>query len=174
MLNAQHPVDYTANHKVTKYNGCFLYGSNMAWRGNGWSDEQLAEILCDTNRIYGSAGTNSLRPALYDRFVAQYGINFRKPTFDHYHSIGAKVNTIFLTGLRKDYWDRPCPLTPAEEAPTYDLPASFKNPYKPIRITENGQKKVSPENYYAQYVFDVITNFKQYTRFWEIWNEPNL
>ncbi|MDR2914923.1 MAG: T9SS type A sorting domain-containing protein [Tannerella sp.] len=172
-IYAPAPVDHTANDKVTEYDGYFLYGSNMAWRGNGWSDEQLAEILCDTNCIYGSAAVNSLRPALYERFVAQYGIDFRKPTFDYYQSIGAKVNTIFLSGPRKDYWNRPCPLTAAEAALTYDLPASFRNLYKPIWIMENGQKKVNPENYYAQYVFDVVTNFKQYTRFWEVWNEPD-
>ena len=173
-LSAQTPVSYTANNQIAEYDGYFLYGSNMAWRGNGWSDEQLAGILCDTNNIYGSAGANSLRPALYDRFVAQYGINFRKPTFDYYNAIGAKVNTIFLSGPRDAYKERPCPLTTEEEALPYELPASFKNLYKPIWITENGQKKVNPENYYAQYVFDVVSNFRQYTRFWEIWNEPDL
>lgn len=173
-LRAQSPVDYTANHRMTEYDGYFLYGSNMAWRGNGWSDEQMGSILCDTNNIYGgSPAVNSLRPALYDRFVAQYGIDFRKPTFEHYKGIGAKVNTIFLSGPRKDYYNRTCQLTAEEESLPYDLPASFKNLYQPIWKIENGQKMVNPENYYAQYVFDVVSNFKDYVRFWEVWNEPD-
>lgn len=174
-LYAQSPVDYTANDRVANYDGYFLYGSNMAWRGSGWSDEQLASILCDTNNIYGeSPAVNSLRPALYDRFVAQYGILFRKPTFDHYKNIGAKVNTLFLSGPRKAYYNRTCQLTAEEEALSYDLPASFKNLYQPIWKDEAGRKVVNPENYYAQYVFDVVSNFKDHVRFWEVWNEPDL
>ncbi|MDR2918229.1 MAG: Ig-like domain-containing protein [Tannerella sp.] len=173
-------VNYTANEKITRYgeksSEYFLYGSNMAWKNQAWSDEIMGTILCSDPTEYGNEGpnANSLRPALYDRFVAQYGIDYRIPTFEHYAAKGAKVNTIFLSGPRKDYYYRDCPLTTAEQNLSYDLPASFKNVYEPIWITKNGSKVVNPENYYAQYVHDVVTKFKPYTRFWEIWNEPDL
>lgn len=178
LINAQ--VKYTANDRVVRYGEkdkeFFLYGANMAWRNAAWTDEIMGTILCSDPAEYGNEGpnANSLRPALYDRFVAQYGIDYRIPTFEHYASKGAKVNTIFLSGPRKEYWERTCPLTPEEEKLSYDLPASFKNIYKPIWKTENGKTVVNPENYYAKYVYDVVLKFKPYTRFWEIWNEPDL
>ena len=178
MLNAQ--VKYTANDKVVHYGEkekeFFLYGANMDWRNASWTDEIMGTILCSDPAQYGNEGpnANSLRPALYDRFVAQYGIDYRLPTFEHYVSKGAKVNTIFLSGPRKEYQERTCPLTPDEEKLTYELPFSFKNLYKPIWKTENGVTVVNPENYYAQYVYDVVLKYKPYTRFWEIWNEPDL
>lgn len=173
-------VNYTANERVARYgeksDEYFLYGANMDWKNAAWTDEIMGTILCSDPTEYGNEGpnANSLRPALYDRFVAQYGVEYRIPTFKHYAEKGAKVNTIFLSGPRKEYWDRPCPLSEKEQALPYDLPASFKNLYEPIWITKNGNTEVNPENYYAKYVYDVVKEFKPYARFWEIWNEPDL
>ena len=173
-------VNYTANDKVVNFgendNEFFLYGSNCAWKNDYWPDEIMGTILCSDPTEYGNEGpnVNSLRPALYDRFVDKHGVEFRIPTFEHYASKGAKVNTIFLSGPRDAYKNRTCALTSEEQNLPYDLPASFKNIYEPIWIEKDGKKTVNPNNYYAQYVYNVSQNFKKYTRFWEVWNEPDL
>ena len=44
--------------------------------------------------------------------------------------------------------------------------------YEPIRLRlENG--KVNPNNYWAYFVNETVTIYKQYIKIWETWNEPD-
>lgn len=141
----------------------FLFGSNMAWY-QGWNDEQIAEILIgNPSKNITGAGVNSLRPAMYEHFVEQWGYDIRSGAFAFYKQLGAKDNTIFLGYPNEAHRDK-TKYCGNEESKT------FANLYEPIW---NSDGSVNNNNYYAKYVYNVVKTYGQYVKFWEVWNEPD-
>jgi len=146
----------------TATNGeAFLYGSNMGYYP-GWSDEQLSEILIGSSNSIG-VGVNSLRPALYEHFVQQWGYDIRLNAFKFYQQLGAKDNVIFLNGPSDAHRDKSmyCGSHQSE---------TFANLYEPIWNTDG---QVNNNNYYASYVYNVVKNYGAFVKYWEVWNEPD-
>ncbi len=143
--------------------GSFLYGSNMG-SYSGWSDQQLAELLIGNSaKDIAGAGVNSLRPAMYDHFVQQWGYGIRTEAFETYRQLGGKDHTIFLNG----------PTDAHREQTQYCngvRSQTFANLYEPI-WSSAGQ--VNPNNYYANYVYNVVKTYSPYVKYWEVWNEPD-
>jgi len=151
----------TANSNPTMYDGYFLYGSNMGWMNNNWRDEDVADILIgNTNRGWEGAGVNSLRPALPEYFVEAWGYDNKVNTFKYYAERGAKQNVIFLEGPCDQHRDGNTRI--------------FKNLYEPVWIENANGTMVNEKNHYAWYVYNVVTRYKYYVKFWEIINEPDL
>lgn len=153
----------TANTTVPSYSSPFQYGVNGAYAGNNWTDETLAKAA-------SNAGVNSIRVGLYDFFLEQYGTTIRKPTFDYYSStLHFSDNIVFLNGAADDHVDK----TVYPGCSQHSL--VFKNIYQPIWITDaSGKKVVNPQNYYAQYVYNVAANYGGSVKFFEVWNEPDF
>ena len=143
--------------------GLFLYGSNMG-AYPGWSDEQLAELLIGnpTKGIAG-AGVNSLRPAMYDHFVQQWGYDIRINAFETYRQLGGNDHTIFLNGPADAHRDQTRYCNGIQSQ-------TFANLYEPIWVSAG---KVNPDNYYAHYVYQVVKTYGSYVKYWEVWNEPD-
>ncbi len=155
-------VNYNANTYTNVYNDYFLYGSNMG-SPQGWSDEQVAEILIgNPSKGIVGAGVNSLRPAMYDRFVERWGFGIRSDAFKFYQQLGARNNTIFLNEPSTDHLDN----TQYCSGKTSKI---FANLYEPIWA--NGM--INEKNYYARYVYNVAKTYGPYVKFWEVWNEPD-
>lgn len=149
------------NTGSASYGDLFLYGSNMGYYP-GWTDEQLSEILIGAPNSAG-AGVNSLRPAMYDRFVEEWGYNIRLNTFKFYQQSGGKDHVIFLNGPSEAHRDK-TKYCASRESET------FANLYEPI-WTNDGQ--INNNNYYARYVYNVVKTYGPYVKFWEVWNEPD-
>ncbi|MFT3902605.1 MAG: hypothetical protein QM727_05500 [Niabella sp.] len=143
------------------YGDLFLYGSNMGYYP-GWTDEQLSEILIGSPNSEG-AGVNSLRPAMYDRFVEEWGYNIRSNAFKFYQQLGGKDHVIFLNGPSDAHRDKTKYCASHESG-------TFANLYEPI-WTNDGQ--INDKNYYALYVYNVVKTYGPYVKFWEVWNEPD-
>lgn len=142
----------------------FLYGSNMAWY-DGWNDQQIAEILIgNSSRNIAGAGVNSLRPAMYEYFVEDWGYDIRKDAFAFYQQLGAKNNTIFLGYPSEAHRDK-TKYCGNNESKT------FANLYQPIW---NSDGSVNANNYYAKYVYNVVKTYGPYVKYWEVWNEPDF
>ena len=143
--------------------GPFIYGSNMGYYP-GWTDEQLAEILIgNPAKDIAGAGVNSLRPAMYDHFVEQWGYDIRLNAFALYSQLGGKDHTLFLNG----------PADAHREQTRYcnDVQSqTFANLYEAIWLSDG---VVNPENYYANYVYNVVKTYGAYVKYWEVWNEPD-
>ena len=147
----------------TALTGPFVYGSNMGAYA-GWTDEQLAEILMgNPARDIAGAGVNSLRPAMYDRFVQQWGYDIRLNAFEHYAQLGGKDHTIFLNGPADSHRDQTRYCNGVQSQ-------TFANLYEPIWLAEG---KINPDNYYADYVYNVVNTYGPYVKYWEVWNEPD-
>lgn len=143
--------------------GPFLYGSNMG-SYSGWSDEQLAELLMgNPDRDLAGAGVNSLRPAMYDRFVQRWGYDIRVNAFETYRQLGGKDHTIFLNGPADDHKDQTRYCNGVQSQ-------TFANLYEPIWSSAG---EVNPDNYYANYVYNVVKTYGPYVKYWEVWNEPD-
>lgn len=141
----------------------FLYGSNMGYY-SGWSDEQLAELLMgNPARNIAGAGVNSLRPAMYDHFVQEWGYGIRLDAFKTYQQLGGKNHTIFLNGPADAHRDQTRYCNGVQSQ-------TFANLYEPIWSSAG---KVNPNNYYANYVYHVVKTYSPYVKYWEVWNEPD-
>jgi len=141
----------------------FLYGSNMG-SYPGWSDEQVAELIMGNSaKGIDGAGVNSLRPAMYDRFVQQWGYDIRVNAFETYRQLGGKDHTIFLNGPSDAHREQTKYCNGVQSQ-------TFANLYEPIWSSAG---KVNPDNYYANYVYNVVQTYGPYVKYWEVWNEPD-
>lgn len=164
-LTAQ--VNYTANDQVTPYNGPFGFGANMGWY-NGWTDDQLADIAVGNSSLgLEGIGVNSLRPLLPEYFLEEWGYEIRTSTFQHYSNLGASEN-VAIIGYSSEIHREPtqfCPGAPAE---------TFANLYLPIWDDGANGTPVNDENYYALYLYKMVSAYKGHIRFYEVLNEPDF
>jgi len=177
-LTAQ--VSYTAHDFIKPYQGGFHYGVNMGGYGtssnvsldNGlllpWTDDELAE-LCIGNPAAGIPGTgaNSIRLALPDKFVEQQGFDIRLEVFNKYNQLGLKDHTVFLNGpsdAHRDFTEY-CPGKPSQ---------IFKNLHLPIWDGGANGTPYNDNNYYARYVYEVVSRYGKWVKYWEVWNEPDF
>lgn len=152
------------NHPIPGELGeLFLYGSNMGTYP-GWSDQQLAELLIgNPDRGIAGAGVNSLRPAMYDHFVERWGYGVRVSAFETYRQLGGKDHTIFLSGPDAAHREQTMHCDGVQSQ-------TFANLYEPIWLAPG---EVNPNNYYANYVYNVVKTYSPYVKYWEVWNEPD-
>ena len=161
-------INFNANTTVPSYNGDFLYGSNLGWYGGNWKDENLAEIAAgNPAKNVSGAGVKTLRPTLPEHFLETWGYNIRIGAFSFYNSLGIKDNTVFLEG----------PSAAHRDYNKYDgcnYPTNiFAHLYDPIWDGGANGTPVNDNNYYALYVYKTVMLYKNYVKFWEIWNEPD-
>jgi hypothetical protein len=158
-----------ANTVVNVYNGYFLYGSNMGWKNHNWRDEDVADILVgNASKNIEGVGVNSLRPALYEFFVEDWGYDVRVDAFRHYSNIGAKENVVFIS-------DSPCDAHRERKQYAPGVASeSFENLYEPVWVNGENGLSVNENNYYALYVYEVVKRYKDQVKFWEIKNEPDF
>lgn len=166
LQTGQAQVDYTANDMVVPYDGYFGFGTNLGYYP-GWTDEQLADIAIGNPEFASDGvGINTLRASLPEHFLEQWGYDIRVNTFDHYGQLGATENVVFI-GSPSDAHRDPvqyCPGTPSE---------SFANLYAPIWDEGQNGTPVNDNNYYALYLYRMVTRYHENVRFWEITNEPD-
>lgn len=164
-------VNYSANDagRVIPYNTPFLYGTNGGYYDASWDDESLADIAAGnpSKNVIG-AGAGTFRPQLPDNFVSYWGYDIRLDQYKYYASLGVRDNTVMLGGdPSPDHRDTThyggC------SRPSY----VFKNLYEPIWDNGANGTPVNENNYFASYVYQVVTRYKSYVKFWEIVNEPD-
>ncbi len=153
--------NFTANDQIPTYEEPFLLGTNPGYY-NGWDDEGLADIVAGSSNNRG-VGVRTQRVPLPDEFLEQWGVEVRVDEMEYFESVGLKEHVVFLEGPSDDHRDliMHCPDAPS---------ALFRNMYEPIWI--NGA--INPENYYAKYVYDVVMNYGQFIKTYEVFNEPDF
>lgn len=157
----------TANDAIPPFPSPFEYGSNMGFFPP-WEDKQLAEIAAGNpaNGIDG-IGVTSLRPALPEHFLEQWGYGIRDEEYAFYQSLGIKNNTIFIGYPSEAHRDQNnyCPTESSK---------LFANMYEPIWDNGENGTPVNDDNYYALYLYKMVNRYGDYARTWEIWNEPDF
>lgn len=155
-------VNYTSNDSVTPYEGYFGYGFNPGYNPP-WTDEQLADIAAGPEGL----NANCIRPTLPEHFMEEYGYEMRLTTLEHYKKLGLVDNTMFVGYPSDEHRD-----------PTIYCKGSksemFANMYEPIWDNGENGTPVNDNNYYALYLYKTVNLYKDYVKFWEIWNEPDF
>jgi PKD repeat protein len=167
VLNAQ--VNYTANNQVLPYAGGFHPSANIG-EYTSFTDEQLGLLAAggvppNGKGIMMGAGVKALRPGLFEGYVEVAGYDARVPTFQYYKQLGMTDHTVIVGFPSPEHKDpaQHCPGIPSE---------MFANLYEPIWDGGANGTPYNDSNYYAAYLYKIVTTYKDYVRFWEIWNEP--
>ena len=166
-LPAADHLTFNANDTVTPYHGYFRPGVNLGYFPP-WTDEQLATIAAGdlTQQVQG-IGAKAIRPALYGSFVKEWGYDFRRQTYKNYENLGLKDNTLIVGFPAADQRD------PAHYCPSAQS-EHFANLYMDIWDDGSDGTPINEENYYAKYIYELVTRYKTHVKFWEIWNEPGF
>lgn len=160
--------NYTANDKVAPYTGYFAYGSNPGYYGGYNNNATNDKLIAD---LFNNVNLHTIRPALYDDFLEQWGINVRISEFDYYtKTLGMHDLTLFLNQASDAHRE-----TATITCATTKRSLMFKNMYQPIwDDSTNGKTPINDQNYFAAYVYKVVKNYGKYVKFYEIWNEPDF
>lgn len=160
-------VDYTAKDRVPTYEDVFRPGSNLGYFPP-WKDENLANIAAGNPELgLEGVGIKAIRPGLFGSFVEQWGYELRVPTYEHFDRLGLKDNTLIVGFPSEDQRDTTfyCDEYQSE---------MFANLYEPIWDDGENGTPVNENNYYALYLYKLVTIYGDYVKFWEIWNEPGF
>lgn len=156
----------TANDLVVPYEGYFGYGTNLGYYPP-WSAEQLGDLAFGNPLMdIPGVGITTLRSALFEFFQEQWGYDFRVRTFKHYQNLGDTDHVLFVGYPKWEHRDT-----------TYycdDVPSElFANLYEPIWDDGLDGTPYNDQNYYAAYLYKTVMLYKDYVKFWEVWNEPD-
>ena len=165
-------VNYTANEQVTPYTGGFHPSTNIG-EYTSFSEEQLALLAAggmppsDTQGFVTGVGVKALRPGLFEGFMEVAGYNAKVPTFQYYEQLGMNDHTVIVGFPSPEHKDttQHCPGIPSE---------MFANLYEPIWDGGANGTPYNDNNYYAAYLYQTVSLYKDFVRFWEIWNEPGF
>ena len=160
-------INYTAHDTIPAFTGQFRYGANMG-AYNFWRDEQLADIAAGNPELdVEGLGIDALRPLLSESFLEYWGYDIRIDAFKHYNKLGLHDNVVFIGYPSDDHRDQTlyCPDGPSE---------LFANMYEPIWDDGENGTPVNDENYYALYVWKMVSMYHPYVKYWEVWNEPDF
>lgn len=165
MAHAQ--VNFTANTFVPPHESSFRFGVNLG-AYHFWADDQLANIAAgNTDLRIDGAGVTSLRVSLPEKFLDYWGYDIRHDVFQYYEQIGLTDNVVFTGYPAPHHRDSTmyCPGVPSR---------LFANLYLPI--WDNGEQgtPVNDANYFARYLYDMVSLYHPYVRVWEVWNEPDF
>ena len=132
----------------------YRLGNGLGYIGNGWDDSKMANL----SRL---AGYDGQRKKLPEKHLVTWGYNIE--TWD------CKDNTKYGILDVIGYLAQPTEQhsSNATNNPELCYPANL---YKPIWL-EDGS--VNPENYWANYVYQTVSTYKDYIKIWETWNEPD-
>jgi len=163
-------INYTANDAghVPAYNGPFLYGNNMGYYGSTWDNITLSNIAAGNPLVnVAGVGSKSFRIPLPEEFVDFWGYDVSIAQYNHYATLGMRDNTLFVSSPSAAHRDNSfyggC-----------GQPSSlWANMFTPIWDGGANGTPVNDNNYYALYIYKLVTRYKAYNKFWEILNEPD-
>lgn len=164
-------VTYTAldHGSIYPYPFPYLYGINSGSFDNSWDDKSLADLAAgNPAKNVEGVGAKTFRPPLPGYFMDFWGWDIRIPEFQHYQSLGVRDNTIILGWPVEEQRDRNRYNGCADES------RMFANMYEPIWDNGENGTPVNDNNYYALYVYNIVSRYKGYAKLWEIMNEPDF
>jgi len=166
VLNAQ--INFTANDQVPDYNGTFRLGVNPGYHGSDWSDEDLANLAAGNNSLdVEGVGVQAFRASLPEHFLEQWGYDVEVNDFQHYESVGMDDHVVFVGYPSDDHLDMAFHCSDHQSK-------LFANLYLDIWDGGANGTPVNDDNYYALYIYQMVTMYQDYVKFWEIWNEPDF
>ena len=160
-------VNYNANTVNDPYTGLFRPGINPSFYPN-WTSEQVADVAAG-NSLFGQPGlgVKSFRTAMSDDFVTQFGYDYLLPTYDYYGDLGLEDLTVIVGFPHPDNQE-------TTEYCSGIQSEMFDGLYEPIWDGGANGTPYDDNNKFAAYMYEIVTRYTPYIKFWEIWNEPGF
>jgi hypothetical protein len=137
----------------------FRYGLNLGHRNASWGDDKEA-------MLGAAAGARSLRVKLPAAHLKTWGYDIEQGDVATYASLGLTDHIGFLIGS-ETVGQSTAPDGAEDWQNEYYIP---KNLYAPI-FDDGGA--INPDNYWAAYIYGVVSHYKDHIKLWHIWNEPD-
>jgi hypothetical protein len=137
-----------------------LLGANPGYYGNPWSDVQVYSLM-------NNAGCRSTRSTVPMFFFGAYGDSVRYAEFSYfYNTLGFRDNVFFLyNDINAPFPDRSTEFFNGQQAA---IPNGL---YLPIW---NADGSVNLNNTFAKYCYKVVNVYGSFSKYYEIWNEPDF
>lgn len=137
-----------------------LMGANPGYYGNGWGDVQVYGAMAN-------AGCRSTRSTIPMFFFGAYGDSIRYAEMNYYYNtLGFRENVFFLyNDVTAPFPDRSAEVFSGGQAA---IPAGL---YLPIW---NNDGSVNMSNSFAKYCYTVVKVYGGFSKYYEIWNEPDF
>lgn len=137
-----------------------LMGANPGYYGNPWSDVQVYSAMAN-------AGCKSTRSTIPMFFFGAYGDSIRYAEMNYYYNtLGFRENVFFLyNDVTAPFPDRSNEVFSGGQAA---IPAGL---YQPIW---NNDGTVNMSNTFARYCYTVVKVYGGFSKYYEIWNEPDF
>lgn len=137
-----------------------LMGANPGYYGNPWSDMQVYSAMAN-------AGCRSTRSTIPMFFFGAYGDSIRYAEMNYYYNtLGFRENVFFLyNDVAAPFPDRSTEVFSGGQAA---IPAGL---YLPIW---NSDGSVNMNNTFAKYCYTVVKVYGSFSKYYEIWNEPDF
>ncbi len=161
-------VNYTANDQVPILEDQFRYGVTPGYYPTWNQDTFLGNIAAGNPEIdVDGVGITAFRAAMPEWFVEIFGYDIRVSAFEHYKKLGMDNHTIFLESPIKEHLED-------KEYCEGEPSLLFENMY--LDIWDNGENgtPINDDNLCAVYYYNTVMTYKDYVKFWEIWNEPDF
>lgn len=162
-------VTFTANDTVRPYTGAFGYGTNTGWFPP--HSNTVTSNLAAGNPGLGvdGAGCRSLRGAIPDNHLTNWGVNVDLGAWQHFNNIGLVENVAFIGYPHSSHQETAiyCPARNAQSG-------MFQGMYLPIWDGGANGTPINDNNTYAVYLWNMVHVYKDYVRFYEVWNEPDF
>ena len=137
-----------------------LMGANPGYYGGPWTDLQVYNAMAN-------AGCRSTRSTVPMFFFPVYGDSIRYTEFSYfYNTLGFRDNVFFLyNDINAPFPDRSTEYFNGEQAA---IPTGL---YQPIW---NADGTVNTSNTFARYCYTVVKVYGGFSKYFEIWNEPDF
>ncbi len=160
-------ISYTANDVVTPFDGFFRPACNLG-SYTSFTTENLADLAAgNPDEGIRGVGVKALRPGMFENYTAFAGFQEQIPAYQHFEYLGMAEHTL-IVGFPSD----------AKRDTSFycsnHQSELFANMYEPIWDDGANGTPINEDNYYAAYLWNLAINYKDYVRFWEIWNEPGF
>ena len=167
IVSASAQINYTANQQVTPYHGPYRAGINMGYYP-GWTNQSLADIAAGNPALgIPGIGARTNRLGLPEIVLDYFGYGLLTDDIQHWKSLGMNEFTAFTNGATWPHQDK-TQYCPGQFSPL------FANMYTPIWDGGANGTPYNDNNYYAAYMYKVVSQYKDDVRFWEVWNEPGF
>ena len=160
-------VTYSANDQITPYSGSFHYGSNLS-NYPPWTNAEVGNIAAGNDQLnIQGIGVQSFRNSLQEHFLEEWGYDIRLADFQHWEGIGMEDHLTIIGYPSDDHRD----FTQYCSGVESEL---FANMYEPIWDGGANGTPVNENNYYANYVYQLVNQYGDFVKFYEVWNEPDF
>lgn len=125
-----------------------------------FTNEQLGTLAAQ-------AGAKAMRIGMTEEIAELFGYDILRNLFEHYKQEGMDEHTVILSGPIDWHRDTAfhCPQARS---------ALFRNLYTPIWDGGANGTPYNENNYFAAYVYKMVSLYRPYVRYWEVWNEPGF